>query len=323
MRCCRVCCLARETLVAFLVRIFHLCCKEKADWRIDDKILEIGKAALQRSEEQAEESEEETAAPSAATGGAPLAGSASSFRFIQESELEPSAFEEDAHVIDKAELAEYVPETNGHASHDEEEQVSTPALATPSGPIDWAEDDEGQLPDISEFKASGSATPEPSAAIASVAPTQPGQQDDGFQQARSRGRGRGGPHGHHHHGHRGFDGERGGRGRGRGMRGGFRGGERGPGGERGERGPGGERGERGPGGERGERGERRGPRPDRPQGERREWHGEGGERREWHGERREHHGERRGRGGRGRGGFGGPSGGPAPAPAPAPAAPAA
>ena len=111
--------------------------------------------------------------------------------------------------------------------------------------IDWADDDEGGLPNIANLQAKfgtpGSASP-----VVDEVPVTPGfvngntnddphpatprEEDDGFTQARGRGRGRG-PHRGGDRGHRGFhhhNGERGGyRGDHGGDRGGYRGGDRG------------------------------------------------------------------------------------------------
>ncbi|KAF9568207.1 hypothetical protein CPC08DRAFT_813651 [Agrocybe pediades] len=235
--------------------------------------------------------------------GVPASTTTGSFRFMQDSEIEPTSFEAEAEWVEKSDAAGHEEHAaNGHATAAPEE--GAPADAA-NGPIDWAADDEGGLPSIAglhaEFGTSGSATPAeapevpaPAAEAAVPAAATPAvngsvngaeqPEDDGFTQAtRSRGRGRGGR-----------GGERGGRGFRGGERGGFRGGERGGfrGGERG--------GFRG-----GERGGFRG-------GDRGGFRG--GERGGFRGGRGEFRGGEGGRGGRGRG-RGGDRGGAPVAPA--------
>ncbi|KAJ4483480.1 hypothetical protein J3R30DRAFT_3448873 [Lentinula aciculospora] len=180
-----------------------------------------------------------------------------SFHFMQASELETPSFEENAEwvetvdvdVVDGSEPVEQLSDVNGV------EQTAAPEVSASKEPIDWAAEDEDELPSIDNLHAtfgkSGSATPtvqsepEPQESPKVVMPTTNGhhpqpvptmEEEDGFTQARG-GRGR----------------ERGFRGRDRGHRGGFRGNDRGGyrGGERG-----GFRGHRGGGG--GERGSFRG-----------------------------------------------------------------
>ncbi|CAA7260598.1 unnamed protein product [Cyclocybe aegerita] len=218
------------------------------------------------------------AEPDIAVTGLPTGTMSSSFRFIQESEIETTSFEEGAEWVEKAD-----------AGHEEQAALNgqtpegiAPAPADTNGTLDWAADEEGGLPSIAglhaEFGTSGSATPAEAEAVQqkAEAPVPEGNghatgeaapaEDDGFTQARGRGRGgrgggfRGGERGHGHH-HRGSfrGGDRGGfRGGDRGgFRGGFRGGDRG--GFRGGRGGGewrgdGERGRGGRGRGRGDRG---------------------------------------------------------------------
>ncbi|KAG6828808.1 hypothetical protein H0H92_006690 [Tricholoma furcatifolium] len=196
--------------------------------------------------------------------GVPAIPTSGSFHFMQESELEPTSFENGAEWVERSDAVGHEPETapadedaapNGHV-----EVVPPPQSAT----IDWAADDDTGLPSIdslhSKFGTSGSVTPaapetpeeqEPLQAVANghVAAPAAQNEDDGFTQARGSRGGRG-------RGHR--DGERGGyRGFRGGERGGFRGGERGgPRGERGHHRGGFRGGERG--GFRGGRGEWRG-----------------------------------------------------------------
>ncbi|EJD52618.1 hypothetical protein AURDEDRAFT_111252 [Auricularia subglabra TFB-10046 SS5] len=216
---------------------------------------------------------EPEAAPEESAHGIPASASgASSFHFMQASELEGTPFEQGAEWIEKPE-DEAAPEP-AHPEYTHEEPEAS-ASAEPTGPIDWANDD-GGLPEIeslqAKFASSGEATPnlapeaaaadgwtpaEPAAAEAYTPPTANGQatgpvvDDDGFTEARrprttsTRGggdrgfRGRGGFRGGERGGYRGGrpDGEFRGRG-------GFRGGDRGRGEFRG-RGRGGERGFRG------------------------------------------------------------------------------
>ncbi|KAH9484939.1 hypothetical protein JR316_0001843 [Psilocybe cubensis] len=250
--------------------------------------------------------------PDVAVAGIQPPTMSSSFRFIQDSEIETPSFDE-AEWVEKSDAAGHVeePTVNGHVP----EEAAPAAAADPTnGPIDWAADDEGGLPSIAglhaEFGTSGSATPaeavdatvpQPDATPAPAANGDTEQpEDDGFTQA-GRGRPRGGRGGHRGRGRGHHDGFRGGE------RGGFRGGERGAfrGGDRG--------GYRG--GDRGERGERpeRGERSDRGGNFRggRGFSGRGGSGGEWRG-------DGRGRG-RGRGDRGGAPGTPT-TPAPAPAA---
>ncbi|KAF9462273.1 hypothetical protein BDZ94DRAFT_1290334 [Collybia nuda] len=224
--------------------------------------------------------EEQPAAPPAepdvAVAGIPAIPTSGSFHFMQASELEAAPFEDGAEWVKHSDAAGHDPEqvsSQAPNGHDE----NLPGV-TPAGPIDWAADDNAELPSIAglqaKFGASGTATPVPETPeepetvaapinghVTEVSPTPaPVQEDDdGFTQARGgRGRGRGGFRGNDRGGFRGNyrGGDRGGY---RGDRGGFRGGYRG-----GDRG-----GDRG--GFRGGRGE---------------WRGDG---------------EYRGRGGRGRG----------------------
>jgi len=255
--------------------------------------------------EEVEEEEEEapvaesTVDPDIAVSVAdePAVPLSSGLRFIQESEIETPTF--DAVWVEKTDVTGHEEAVNGHAPE---------APVTPSGPVndantstlDWADEEEGGLPNIAglqaRFGTSGSATPVkgvdevaeiPISAANDHADDEPDpvaqrEEDDGFTQARGRGRGgRGGFRGGERVGHRGFhrDGERGG------YRGDYGGGDRGGfrGGPHGDRGGfrGGERGSfRGRGGDRGERGGFRG-------------RGNG----EWRG----HHDGERGRGGRARG----------------------
>ncbi|KAH9855194.1 hypothetical protein C2E23DRAFT_751794 [Lenzites betulinus] len=194
-------------------------------------------------------------------------------------------------------------EVNGHAVVEESVTITTTTEVSPSGPINWAdEEDHNELPPLANLQAhygtSGEASPALEAPEADGAvPETPGTphangqgaliDEEGFtHHHRGRGRGRGGHRGGEHGGHRG--GERGG------FRGGFRGGERG-----GPRG-----GFRGGDGERGGRGSFRG--GDGERGGRGHWRGGDGER----GGFRGGDGERGGfRGGDGeRGGFRGGDG---------------
>lgn len=215
---------------------------------------------------------EPEAAPEEGAHGIPASASgASSFHFMQASELEGTPFEQGAEWIEKPEEEAAVPAAQEEYAHEEPEAA---APAEPAGPIDWANDD-GGLPEIeslqAKFASSGEATPnlapeaavadgwtpaEPAAAEAYTPPTTNGHaagpvvDDDGFTEARrtrttsTRG---GGDRGFRGRGFRGGErgGYRGGRpdGEFRG-RGGFRGGDRGRGEFRG-RGRGGERGFRG------------------------------------------------------------------------------
>ncbi|PPQ63740.1 hypothetical protein CVT24_004249 [Panaeolus cyanescens] len=220
------------------------------------RLLEITQTALNPPQPEPQftaEIEEAEPAPPAepAVAGVPAASVASSLRFIQASEIEPTSFEDGVEWIEKSDAAGHEePQTNGHAHEASEEAGPEVNNST----IDWAADDEQGLPSIAglhaKFGTSGSATPaepaevssEPPAApqvngeahaeVVPAAAAAPEEEDDGFTQARG-GRGRrGGQRGHdghgHHRGHRG--GYRGGE------RGGFRGGERGGfrGGHRGE-----------------------------------------------------------------------------------------
>ncbi|KAF9526524.1 hypothetical protein CPB83DRAFT_857672 [Crepidotus variabilis] len=225
------------------------------------------------------------------------ATSSGGLKFMQDSEIDSTPFEEGAEWIEKADAIENEEEPdNGH--------VPEPAAPAEAGPLDWAAEDEHGLPPIAglhaEFGTSGSATPAeqdvtPEAAHetanghADSHGNPHGEVDDGFvtpggraRGGRGRGGHRGGERGHGHRGEfRGFRGES--RGGFRGEHGGFRGehgGFRGEhGGFRGDRG--GYRGAfRGEGGNRGgERGAFRGARGGG------DWRGDG----------------ERGRGGRGRG----------------------
>ncbi|KAJ3838008.1 hypothetical protein F5878DRAFT_563132 [Lentinula raphanica] len=150
-----------------------------------------------------------------------------SFHFMQASELDTPSFEENVEwvettdAVDSSEQVEHVPPVNGHVEE-------TPVNEVPASnePIDWAAEDEDELPSIDNLHAtfgkSGSATPtvqpEPQEQLETPEPTVNGHpplqpmstvEEDGFTQARG-GRGRG----------RGFRGERG-------FRGGFRGSDRG------------------------------------------------------------------------------------------------
>ncbi|KAL0956683.1 hypothetical protein HGRIS_002811 [Hohenbuehelia grisea] len=214
--------------------------------------------------------------PQAVAGIPEVVSATGGFHFMQASELETPSFEESAEWVEKPVAFEtqaddapvYGTELNGHA-----DPVAEAPVAVGNEAIDWAAEDDEGLPSIAglhaKFGTSGSATPvgEPAEAEAPVAaePQEqvapvvgnghandaakkapaPGDEDDGFTQARGgRGRGRGfrGEHRGEHRGFRGgFRGEH---------RGGFRGGDRG--GYRGHRG-GGER-----GGFRGGRGDWRG-----------------------------------------------------------------
>ncbi|KAL6310485.1 hypothetical protein BKA93DRAFT_924673 [Sparassis latifolia] len=189
-------------------------------------------------------------------------GTSGSFHFMQEDELEQPGepnFEGEAEWVERAdisgeqnpqpapevEVVETVVETNGHVVVEESVSVSTSVKIPASAgnqPINWADEDEGELPPIAglhaKFGTSGKATPPPPAERPPVngghinGAGAGAHEDDGFTPMRGRGRGRGG-----------FRGERGERGsfRGRGgdrggYRGGYRGGERGgfrgrPGGE--------------------------------------------------------------------------------------------
>ncbi|KAJ4487339.1 hypothetical protein C8J55DRAFT_507647 [Lentinula edodes] len=198
-----------------------------------------------------------------------------SFHFMQASELETPSFEENVEWVDTADLvdgSEQVEETEEVKGHLNE--TPAPEVPASSEPMDWAAEDDDELPSIDNLHAtfgkSGSVTPtvqpEPQESPDIIEPTTNDpissavEREDGFTQARG-GRGRG----------------RGSRGGDRGSRGGFRGNDRGGyrGGERGGF-RGGHRG--------GDRGGFRG----------RDWRGADG--------------EFRGRGrGRGRGGFAPPS----------------
>lgn len=187
--------------------------------------------------------EPETAA--AAGGG--------SFHFMQESELESGAFEDNA---------EWVERTDAVGTDDDTVQVEPTAdgindiPVSTSATIDWAEDDGDNLPSIAglhaKFGTSGTASPAeaipapdsqpdeitpPTAVVNGIDPPTPAsisqEDNDGFTQAGRGYRGR-----RLHGGYRGdvrgggfrggFRGERGAfRGSDRGFRGGFRGGDRG------------------------------------------------------------------------------------------------
>jgi len=176
--------------------------------------------------------------------GAPGAG-AGSFHFMQASELESGAFEDNAEWVEKPDAV----------SPDNDSSQAEPAAngvndisASVSAPIDWAEDDGDNLPSIAglhaKFGTSGTATPAeatppPASQPIEAAPSPPTvngvdvpatvspEDDDGFTQAGRGHRGRrlhGGHRGDTHGGFRSFRGERGGfRGGDRGFRGGFRG----------------------------------------------------------------------------------------------------
>jgi hypothetical protein len=188
--------------------------------------------------------EPETAGP-----GAPGTGS---FHFMQESELESGAFEENAEWVERTDAVEaedgsarVEPATNDVAIDE--------IPASVSAPIDWAEDDGDNLPSIAglhaKFGTSGSATPAeatpppvsqsdetvshpPMVNGADATATMPHEEDDGFTQAGRGHRGR-----RLHGGHRGDVRGGGFRGGFKGERGNFRGGDRGfRGGFRGDRG---------------------------------------------------------------------------------------
>ncbi|KAJ3992708.1 hypothetical protein F5050DRAFT_1787057 [Lentinula boryana] len=190
-----------------------------------------------------EDSEPEVAVPASTS-----MTTTGSFHFMQASELETPSFEENvewverADIVDGSEQVEQVSVVNGHI-----EETPAPEVTALTEPIDWAAEDEGELPSIDNLHAtfgkSGSTTPtvqpepqeHPDTAEATINghPTQPTsavEEGDGFTQARGgRGRGRGS-----RGGERGFRG--GFRGNHRGDdRGGFRGGYRGGGGDRGRR----------------------------------------------------------------------------------------
>jgi len=153
--------------------------------------------------------------------GVPMTASGS-FHFMMESELETPSFEESAEWVDAAdavEESEQIPKVNGHV-----EETPAHEAAPSNEPLDWAAEDEDELPPIDNLHAtfgkSGSATPTVQPELvqdaAVVEPTTNGkfaqpvsavEEDDGFTQARG-GRGRGG---------------RGSRGGDRGFRGGYRG----------------------------------------------------------------------------------------------------
>ncbi|KAG2016293.1 hypothetical protein CC2G_009471 [Coprinopsis cinerea AmutBmut pab1-1] len=168
---------------------------------------------------------------------APVGG----FRFMQESEIEPSLEEgaEEPQQPVAAEPTEDAPPAvvNGHAAPD-----AAPAVGGDGSTLDWADHDEADLPPIEHFKASGSATPAESAdSPQDAAPASNGQVNgvpvEGEASpaprqggGRGNGRGRGGYRGDHRGGYRGGyrGGERGGyRGGDRGGYRGFRGGDRG------------------------------------------------------------------------------------------------
>ncbi|KAF5393198.1 hypothetical protein D9757_000532 [Collybiopsis confluens] len=145
-----------------------------------------------------------------------------SYHFIQASEIETPSLEESGDWM-AVEGTKQTPEVNGHAG-----EVVAPEAPVLTGPIDWAADNEDELPSIDNLHAtfgkSGSATPtvEPEAQEVNVPngdlpqPTSAVEEDDGFTQARGvRARGRGHRGGERRGGYRGGD------------RGGFRGGDRG------------------------------------------------------------------------------------------------
>jgi hypothetical protein len=183
------------------------------------------------------------------SAGAPGTGS---FHFMQESELESGAFEDNAEWVERTDAvgvedgpAQVEPAADGASMDD--------IPASISAPIDWAEDDGDNLPSIAglhaKFGTSGTATPAestpppasqpdeampPPAVNGVVAPATVLQDDeDGFTQAGRGHRGRRPPginrgdiRGGGFRG--GFRGERGAfRGGDRGFRGGFRGSDRG------------------------------------------------------------------------------------------------
>ena len=177
--------------------------------------------------------------PETAGAGAPGTGS---FHFMQESELESGAFEENAEWVERTDAvgaedgsAQVEPAANGVAVDE--------IPASVSAPIDWAEDDGDNLPSIAglhaKFGTSGSATPTeatpppvsqsdetvshpPTVNGAEATATVPHEEDDGFTQAGRGHRGR-----RLHGGHRGDVRGGGFRGGFKGERGSFRGGDRG------------------------------------------------------------------------------------------------
>ncbi|KAF7983770.1 hypothetical protein HWV62_18972 [Athelia sp. TMB] len=150
------------------------------------------RAPTPTAEEIIEAAEEAIAEAEEASAGAPLSGS---FRFVQDSELEGSTFEEGAEWVDRA-------DADGGVT------VEVPVIAvaeisvSASGPIDWAEDDGDNLPSIAglhaKFGTSGTASPAeaetPTTPNGSGLPSAgPQEDDDGFTQA---GRGHRGRRGH-------------------------------------------------------------------------------------------------------------------------------
>ncbi|KAF8160611.1 hypothetical protein B0H34DRAFT_697356 [Crassisporium funariophilum] len=221
------------------------------------RILEIVQLALnppraptpvqeEEVDEQQQPTPEESSVDSEAeapVAGVPSGTASSSFRFIQESELETLSFEEGVEQIEKADAAGHQEDHIGNGHVSEQPSAAPAPLQLDNSTLNWA-DDEGGLPSIASlqatYKTSGSATPAEVAeevletpvpdanghANGHAAPQQ--EEDDGFTQARGgRGRGRGqGQFRGGERGHRGF--HRGGRGGPPGGdRGGFRGGDRG------------------------------------------------------------------------------------------------
>ncbi|KIM78917.1 hypothetical protein PILCRDRAFT_824042 [Piloderma croceum F 1598] len=185
--------------------------------------------------------------PETAGAGAPGAGS---FHFMQESELESGAFEENAEWVERTDA---VDAEDGPAQVEPNGVAVDEIPASVSAPIDWAEDDGDNLPSIAglhaKFGTSGSATPAeatpppvsqsdetvshlPTVNGANATAIVPHEEDDGFTQAGRGHRGR-----RLHGGYRGDVRGGGFRGGFKGERGNFRGGDRGfRGGFRGDRG---------------------------------------------------------------------------------------